>query len=140
MWTCADCGLEFIEDTQEVCPACGALRQTPCPPTLSDFGGILITLSPCTITPSKAPRDKATWPQCAALYKDTNHHLRLWKGEDTTITKQAASALIRAIRTQQAKGRSTFSFSLERGNEALQQVNFQTPDFADWRAAGFPLR
>lgn len=134
MWTCADCGLEQIEDSLGACPACGAPKTGL---DLPGFDGFPITFPPCTVTPS---RNKATWPQCVALYKDTDGHLRLWKGANTTLTKRAASALIQAIRNQQAKGRTTFSFSLERGNEALRRVNFQSPDFADWRDAGFPLR
>lgn len=123
MWTCADCGLDRIEDDSATCPACGAPRP---------HGESVLSSRPMT--------HHATWPQCVALYKDTDKHLRLWKGEDTTITKRAARALIQAIRAQQAKGRSTFSFSQERGNEALQAIDFQSPDFADWRDAGFPLR
>lgn len=140
MWTCVDCGLGQIEDTLATCPACGAPKASLSQSGLPDFDGFPITLPPYTVTPSKAPRDKATWPQCVALYKGSDKHLRLWKGADTTLTKHAASALIQAIRNQQARGRTTFSFSLERGNEALRQVNFQSPDFAAWRAAGFPLR
>ena len=130
MWTCADCGLEQIEDSLGACPACGAPKTSRCPPGPP----------PEPVPPVPVPLNRATWPQCVALYKDTDGHLRLWKGANTTLTKRAASALIQAIRNQQAKGRTTFSFSLERGNEALRRVNFQSPDFADWRDAGFPLR
>lgn len=85
----------------------------------------------------KEPDAPATWVQCVALYRASNGALRFWKGaEGTALTKGAASALIEAVKRQQAEGRKVFVPGLA---PELNGVKIPPEEISSWAKADFRL-